>query len=248
MHALRLSSLLPRRRPSPATLARRPAPRRASAVRRCARLPAAGLRQPGPLVEPTSKSEKIDPKAAEAAAKAKAKWWRSPELRAEFAITDAQSTELDRIFHSFYASLKSGMADVDRYHKDVSKIMAEGSSSEVDVLHAIDKLEAAKASLARTRMLMLYRMYRVLSPEQRIKVEAVPGTEGRRGECAALTSCVARLRSPGAASLVLAAFVSVPVVPAVLGPAALSGRTRRRRRCPGARRPPAVAPPPAPST
>jgi Spy/CpxP family protein refolding chaperone len=118
-----------------------------------------------------SKSDKIDPKAAEAAAKAKAKWWRSEELRAQFAITDAQSTELDRIFHTFYASLKSGMEDVDRYHKDVSKIMAEGSSSEVDVLHAIDKLEAAKASLARTRMLMLYRMYRVLSPDQRIKVK-----------------------------------------------------------------------------
>jgi len=118
-----------------------------------------------------NKSDKIDPKAAEAAAKAKAKWWRSPELRAEFAITDAQSTELDRIFHTFYASLKSGMEDVDRYHKDVSKIMSEGSSSEVDVLHAIDKLEAAKASLARTRMLMLYRMYRVLSPDQRIKVK-----------------------------------------------------------------------------
>jgi Spy/CpxP family protein refolding chaperone len=126
----------------------------------------------GPSTESRGdKSDKIDPKAADAAAKAKAKWWRTPELRAEFAITDAQSTELDRIFHSFYASLKSGMADVDRYHKDVSKIMAEGSSSEVDVLHAIDKLEAAKASLARTRMLMLYRMYRVLSPEQRIKVK-----------------------------------------------------------------------------
>lgn len=126
----------------------------------------------GPSTENRSdRADKIDPKAADAAAKAKAKWWRTPELRAEFAITDAQSTELDRIFHSFYASLKSGMADVDRYHKDVSKIMAEGSSSEVDVLHAIDKLEAAKASLARTRMLMLYRMYRVLSPEQRIKVK-----------------------------------------------------------------------------
>ena len=118
-----------------------------------------------------TKGDKIDPKAAEAAAKAKAKWWRNEELRAEFAITDAQSTELDRIFHSFYASLKSGTDDVERYHKDVSKMMAEGSSSEVDVLHAIDKLEAAKASLARTRMLMLYRMYRVLSPDQRIKVK-----------------------------------------------------------------------------
>jgi Spy/CpxP family protein refolding chaperone len=118
-----------------------------------------------------NKGEKIDPKAAEAAAKAKAKWWRSEELRAQFAITDAQSNELDRIFHTFYASLKSGMEDVDRYHKDVSRIMSEASASEVDVLHSIDKLEAAKASLARTRMLMLYRMYRVLTPDQREKVK-----------------------------------------------------------------------------
>jgi Spy/CpxP family protein refolding chaperone len=126
----------------------------------------------GPATESRSdRADKIDPKAADAAAKAKAKWWRSPELRAEFAITDAQSAELDRIYHTFYASLKSGMGDVDRYHKDVSKIMAEGSSSEVDVLHAIDKLETAKATLTKTRMLMLYRMYRVLSPEQRLKVK-----------------------------------------------------------------------------
>ena len=118
-----------------------------------------------------SKAEKIDPKAAEAAAKKKLKWWRNEELCSKAAITEAQSTELDRIFHTFYASLKSGTDDVERYHKDVSKMMAEGSSSEVDVLHAIDKLEAAKASLARTRMLMLYRMYRVLTPEQREKVK-----------------------------------------------------------------------------
>lgn len=124
----------------------------------------------GPSTESRGdKADKIEPKAAEA--KAKTKWWLSPELRAEFAITDAQSAEIDRIYHTFYASLKSGMGDVDRYHKDVSKIMAEGSSSEVDVLHAIDKLETAKATLTKTRMLMLYRMYRVLSPEQRLKVK-----------------------------------------------------------------------------
>jgi Spy/CpxP family protein refolding chaperone len=127
--------------------------------------------QPQSDTKTDAKAEKIDPKAAEAAAKRKLKWWRNEELCSKAAITEAQSTELDRIFHTFYASLKSGTDDVERYHKDVSKMMAEGSSSEVDVLHAIDKLEAAKASLARTRMLMLYRMYRVLTPEQREKVK-----------------------------------------------------------------------------
>jgi Spy/CpxP family protein refolding chaperone len=137
-------------------------------------LPAFAETQSGPQdTKADAKAEKIDPKAAEAAAKAKAahKWWRSEEMRAQFAITDAQSAKLDEIYHSFYASLKSGMADVERYQKEVSKMMAEGSSSEADVLHAIDKLETGKARLARQRMLMLYRMYRELSPEQRIKVK-----------------------------------------------------------------------------
>jgi Spy/CpxP family protein refolding chaperone len=137
-------------------------------------LPAFAETQTGPQDTKTdARGDKIDPKAAEAAAKAKAahKWWRSDEMRAQFGISDPQSQKLDEIYHSFYASLKSGMADVERYQKDVSKMMAEGSSSEVDVLHAIDKLETAKAGLARQRMLMLYRMYRVLSPEQRIKVK-----------------------------------------------------------------------------
>jgi Spy/CpxP family protein refolding chaperone len=119
-----------------------------------------------------AKGDRIDPKAAAEAAKAKNhKWWRSDEMRAEFGITDAQSVELERIFQSFVAALKSGMMDVDRYQKDVSKLMAEPSASEVDVIQAINRLEAAKADLGRTRSLMLFRMYRVLSPDQREKVK-----------------------------------------------------------------------------
>ena len=40
------------------------------------------------------------------------------------------------------------------------------------VVKAIDQLEAAQSALSRTRTIMLYRMYRLLSPEQRAKVQA----------------------------------------------------------------------------
>jgi Spy/CpxP family protein refolding chaperone len=116
-----------------------------------------------------SKADKIDPKAA--AEKAKHKWWRSDEMRAEFGITDAQSIEIEKIFQSFYGALKSGMEDVDANQQKVSKMLADASASEVDVIAAIDRLEGAKAGLGRTRNLRLYRMYRVLTPEQRVKVK-----------------------------------------------------------------------------
>jgi Spy/CpxP family protein refolding chaperone len=116
-----------------------------------------------------SKADKIDPKAA--AEKSKHKWWRSDEMRAEFGISDAQSIEIEKIFQSFYGALKSGMEDVDTNQQKVSKMLADASASEVDVIAAIDRLEGAKAGLGRTRNLMLYRMYRVLTPEQRAKVK-----------------------------------------------------------------------------
>jgi Spy/CpxP family protein refolding chaperone len=126
----------------------------------------------GPASDP-GKAERIDPKAGADANKPKTahKWWRVPEMRAQFGITDAQSAELDGIYHSFYGALKSGTTEVERYQRDVSQIMADTASTEPDVLHAIDKLETAKARLSRTRTLMLYRMYRVLTPEQRVKVK-----------------------------------------------------------------------------
>jgi Spy/CpxP family protein refolding chaperone len=119
-----------------------------------------------------TKGDRIDPKVAAEAAKAKNhKWWRSPEMRAEFGITDDQSVQLEAVFQSFVAALKSGMTDVDRYQKEVSKLMAAPQVSEVDVIQAINRLEAAKADLGRTRSLMLFRMYRLLTPEQRSKVK-----------------------------------------------------------------------------
>jgi Spy/CpxP family protein refolding chaperone len=123
----------------------------------------------GQSAPPDSKADKIDPKAA--AEKAKHKWWRSDEMRAEFGITDAQSIEVEKIFQSFYGALKSGMEDVDANQQKVSKMLADASATEVDVIAAIDRLEGAKAGLGRTRNLMLYRMYRVLTPEQRAKVK-----------------------------------------------------------------------------
>src|SRR6185503_14670302 len=80
-----------------------------------------------------AKGDRIDPKVAADAAKKNHKWWRSPEMCAEFGITESQSAQLEAIFQSFVAALKSGMTDVDRYQKGVSKLMAAQQVSEVDV-------------------------------------------------------------------------------------------------------------------
>jgi Spy/CpxP family protein refolding chaperone len=63
-------------------------------------------------------------------------------------------------------------ADVDRYQQQLTKLLSEASAKESVVVKAIEQLEAAQSALSRTRTIMLYRMYRLLSPEQRAKVQA----------------------------------------------------------------------------
>jgi Spy/CpxP family protein refolding chaperone len=100
------------------------------------------------------------------------KWWNSDEGRAEFAITDQQSRDLEAIFQQVLPTLKANKTDLDRQEKLLSQLLNAANSPEADVVRAIDRVEAARSALSRTRTLMLYRMYRLLSVEQRVKVQA----------------------------------------------------------------------------
>jgi Spy/CpxP family protein refolding chaperone len=99
------------------------------------------------------------------------KWWSSDEGKAEFAISEAQSRELEAVFQGVLPTLRQNKADVDQRQQVLSKLLSEASAKEAVVLKAIDELEAAQSALSRTRTIMLYRMYRLLRPEQRAKVQ-----------------------------------------------------------------------------
>ncbi len=69
--------------------------------------------------------------------------------------------------------LKAKKVDVDREEKILSSLMAAASTTnESAVVQAVEKVEAARSSLSRTFTMMQYRMFRLLTPEQRAKVQA----------------------------------------------------------------------------
>ena len=49
-------------------------------------------------------------------------------------------------------------------------------------MRTIDRVEAARSALAKTRTLMLYRMHRLLSPEQRVRLEAFERERARNAD------------------------------------------------------------------
>jgi Spy/CpxP family protein refolding chaperone len=100
------------------------------------------------------------------------KWWLSPEVRAEIALSDQQSQELEGIFQSVAPRLRTSWKDLEGAEREVTRLMKEGSAEEAQVVAAIDRAESARATLNRTRTLMLFRMYRALTPEQREKLSS----------------------------------------------------------------------------
>ncbi len=110
------------------------------------------------------------------------KWWLSDDGRAEFGITDQQSRGLENIFQQMLPQLKANKTELDKQEKILDQLLADSGSTEALVTQAIDRVEAARSALSRTRTLMLYRMYRLLTPEQRAKVQAYHERKAQEAE------------------------------------------------------------------
>jgi Spy/CpxP family protein refolding chaperone len=110
--------------------------------------------------------------APAAAGEERYKWWYSDRVRAEIGLSDAQARDIEAIFQSVVPTLRSQKAELDRLEHVVSSLLAEGNADESKVSQAIERAEAQRGATNRTRMLMLFRMYRVLTPEQRVKLSA----------------------------------------------------------------------------
>lgn len=108
------------------------------------------------------------------------KWWLSEEVQAEVGLTPAQSKELEGIFQSVLPQLRSGWGELERLEQEVSRLMTDGAADEGRVSTAVDRAESARASLNKTRTLMLFRMYRVLTPDQRVKLKSFHERRERR--------------------------------------------------------------------
>jgi len=103
----------------------------------------------------------------------KFKWWQSERFVQELGLTREQSARLEEVFQATWPALHAAKADLDRLETELSRLIAEGTASEAKVLQQIDRVEASRSAMGRTRSLMLYRMHRLLTSDQRVKLKAL---------------------------------------------------------------------------
>jgi len=100
------------------------------------------------------------------------KWWVEEPMRGELGITDQQSAAIEQLWQKTIPKLREARDRLDTLEEQLSRMIRD-SSDEAAVVAQIEKVENTRSEANKARTLMLYRMNRVLTPDQRDKLKAM---------------------------------------------------------------------------
>ena len=100
-------------------------------------------------------------------------WWKDKDAIGEIGITPEQSAEIDQIFRSSIEKAKPLREEVMRLEQALSATIKANTADVAVVEHQVDKVEKRRAELNKMRVVMLYRIHKVLSVEQNTKFQAM---------------------------------------------------------------------------
>lgn len=95
------------------------------------------------------------------------RWWQSTDVKALLELTDEQSASLDKIYRKALPKLRESMHRLNAEERTLSRLVGDMDVEEIDVTRQIDRVEATRSELSKTRILMVFRMHRVLTQPQR---------------------------------------------------------------------------------
>ncbi|HET7698530.1 MAG TPA: Spy/CpxP family protein refolding chaperone [Vicinamibacterales bacterium] len=107
-----------------------------------------------------------------------------PGLRAELGITDQQSAALEQVWQRTFAQRMELNERLEKADAILQKMLLDGAPDEAAVVAQLDKVEAARSEANKARVILLYRMNKLLTQEQRAKLDAMRAMrerDGRRG-------------------------------------------------------------------
>ncbi len=113
---------------------------------------------------------------------ARFKWWQNEIVQRKLGLAADQTRRIEEIFQGALPDLRRGKQQLDVLEGELSRLV-EKSADDTAVAQQVDRVEAARAVLNKTRTLMLLRIRRVLNPDQRVGLDAFhKGGPDRRPE------------------------------------------------------------------
>jgi Spy/CpxP family protein refolding chaperone len=109
----------------------------------------------------------------------RSKWWQDEKIKAELRLTPEQSARIEEIFQVSFVTLKDVAEDLIRREEQLSNLISGNDVTEAQLVKQADQVEVLRGTLGKARTLMLFRMRRVLSAEQRSKLVQIQKAQER---------------------------------------------------------------------
>lgn len=119
------------------------------------------------------------------------RWWLDGRVQGELQLTPSQAQRLDDIFKSTLADRRRLRAGVEQAQLELDRAITAGDETLSAIL--ISRVTSAQAAHGRARTLMVWRMYRVLTPEQRRRLQQIEASHSGHAQAV-------RTSSPGGVS------------------------------------------------
>jgi len=95
------------------------------------------------------------------------KWWQSDTFIRGLGLTQEQSIKIEAIFQKTVPVLRQQKGALDKAEADFNQMVE--ASDDAQVMAQVGVVEAARSELNKSRTMMLLRMRRVLTPDQRVQ-------------------------------------------------------------------------------
>ena len=106
------------------------------------------------------------------------KWWQSDAYVQELGLTADQSARIEQIYQRTAPALRRYKDTLDKAEADFNQMVE--ASDDTQVMAQVTVVEAARSELNKARTMMLLRMRRVLTPDQRVKLVVLQQKTGDR--------------------------------------------------------------------
>ena len=94
------------------------------------------------------------------------RWWQSVEVQTLADLSEKQSVALDKIYRQALPKQRDSMRRLNAEQRILSQLVADIDVQEIDVTRQVDRVEAARSELSKSRLLMVFRMHRILTQAQ----------------------------------------------------------------------------------
>jgi Spy/CpxP family protein refolding chaperone len=110
------------------------------------------------------------------------RWWKSDPHRRELNLTSEQSRKIEDIFQQAASTQRQLIKAIDDAEAEFEKLVDVEKVDDAAVIDQINRVVSARADLMRSHSMMLFRMRRVLTPEQWKKLGEITEREKKAAD------------------------------------------------------------------